>query len=90
MPLEPRLKPDVFGRPIIYNGRDDFVFAQTRYDIQTFLSFARAFHDYTHSSRRTRTFPNDMTLYSALVNVCNNCRTGTSASLQARIAGGYK
>jgi hypothetical protein len=69
VPLEPYLKPNVFGSPIIYNGRDDFVAALSRYDIQSFFSLARSFHKNAFSTRSPGAFTNDMTLYSALINV---------------------
>ena len=69
MPLEPYLEPNVFSRPIIYNGCNDFVPAQTRRNIQTFFSLARAFHYHARSSRRTRPFSDNMTLYPALIDI---------------------
>jgi len=69
MPLKPYLEPNVLSRPIVHNRRNDFITAQTSRNIQTFLSLARTLHDNTLTTRRTRTFPDNMTLYSALVNV---------------------
>ena len=69
IPLEPNLKPTVLGSPIIDNGRDDFVVTLSRYDIQPFFSLARSLHNYAFSPWSAGAFTNDMTLYSAFVNV---------------------
>jgi hypothetical protein len=66
----------VFSRPIVYNWRNYFIFTQSGDNIQAFFSLARTFHNYSLTSRRTSMFPNDMTLYTALVNADKRCIFG--------------
>lgn len=69
IPLEPDLKPNVFGSPIVYNGSNHFIVTLSGYDVQTFFSLARSFHKHPFSSWSAGSFTNDMTLHSTFVNV---------------------
>ena len=69
IPFEPYLKPSVFCAPVENNRHDYFIVTFSGNDVQPFLSLARSFHIYAFSSRSAGSLSDNMTFYSALINI---------------------